>query len=240
MIKKIFGLILFLGFLFPLSVRAADASSSFSSQPASGSGKVGENITINYTVSNLASDIYQIELWITDSDGSPFRKDWKQLAADHPAQASYEYVWRTAEAGSTAGNHRVFVKTIATSEVATEAAGAVTYNLLVASGDGDTDTDGSTSSISFDLGNLGKVIFPSTKVGSAKELIVVIIQWLIGIMGALAVIAIIYSGVMYITSGADTARAETAKKNLMWAIIGIVLVLLSYFLVELVAKVIGG
>lgn len=64
--------------------------------------------------------------------------------------------------------------------------------------------------------------------------------WLLGIVGFLAVIAVIYSGFMYITSGGDSGQAETAKKNFTWAVIGMVLVGLSAVITQVVNNVING
>lgn len=61
-----------------------------------------------------------------------------------------------------------------------------------------------------------------------------IIAWIFGAVSSLAVIAIVYSGLMYITSGADTTKAEGAKKNLTWAIIGLVLAISAYFIINIV------
>jgi len=99
---------------------------------------------------------------------------------------------------------------------------------------------GGTSKVAagFNLGDLGTITFLPTKVTDAKGLIVVIVNWMLSLMGALAVIALMYSGFMYITAGSDTAKAEAAKKNITWAIIGIVLVLLALVIVTFISGII--
>lgn len=62
--------------------------------------------------------------------------------------------------------------------------------------------------------------------------------WILGFMGIFAVAAIIYSGIMYITSAGDSAQAENAKKNLTWAIIGTVIIALSLAIVNFVQTVV--
>jgi len=69
---------------------------------------------------------------------------------------------------------------------------------------------------------------------TAAGLVTQVIGWLFGGIAALGVIAIVYSGVMMITAGADTTKAENAKKNLTWAIIGLVLAVSAYFLITLI------
>lgn len=63
-------------------------------------------------------------------------------------------------------------------------------------------------------------------------------EWILGFMGILAVGAIIYSGIMYITSAGDATQAENAKKNLTWAIIGTVIIALSLTIVNFVQTVV--
>lgn len=86
---------------------------------------------------------------------------------------------------------------------------------------------------------VGQVTLPG-KFSSVRDLLVKVIDWILGFGGALAVIAIVYSGVMYIISGGDPAKAEAAKKNLVWAIIGIVVIALSVIIVATVNNVLSG
>jgi hypothetical protein len=55
------------------------------------------------------------------------------------------------------------------------------------------------------------------------------VAWIAGIAGMIAVIYLIYGGVSYITGGAG--GAENAKKIIINAIIGIVVILLAYTIV---------
>lgn len=64
-----------------------------------------------------------------------------------------------------------------------------------------------------------------------------IFGWLVGFAGAFAVAAVIYSGIMYITSAGDATQAEKAKKNLTWAIIAVVLISVSASIVWLVNNI---
>lgn len=103
--------------------------------------------------------------------------------------------------------------------------------------------------IAFYTPNIGEIIFPAGKsdITDLSSLIMAIINWLFGIAGALAVIAIIYSGIMYITASGDIAKAGgnptqamKAKKNLTWAIIGIVVLLGTWFIVNQIGNILGG
>lgn len=61
-----------------------------------------------------------------------------------------------------------------------------------------------------------------------------IINLLLYIIGAVAVIVIIAAGLMYTTSTGDSARITRAKNMLMYAIIGLIIAFLSYAIVNFV------
>ncbi|GEM_PF-3415159 len=68
------------------------------------------------------------------------------------------------------------------------------------------------------------------------DLIASILDSALLIAGGLAVIALIYSGIMYFTAYGDEAKAKLAKRNSTWAIIGIVIIVLSYTLVAFISQ----
>ena len=51
-------------------------------------------------------------------------------------------------------------------------------------------------------------------------------------VGAIAVIIMIWGGFQYITSSGDSQKATTAKNTIMYAVIGIIVVVLSYAIVN--------
>jgi type IV secretory pathway VirB2 component (pilin) len=56
------------------------------------------------------------------------------------------------------------------------------------------------------------------------------------VAGAVAVIIIIVAGIRYITSTGDSARIKQSKDTLLYAIAGLVVVLLAYAIVHFVAN----
>lgn len=87
------------------------------------------------------------------------------------------------------------------------------------------------------IGNLPNITPPNAPLskfeGTGLEgLMMSALDWVLWIATALLVVAIVYSGVMYITSGGDPTKAETAKKNLIWAIIGLVILLLLNLIIH--------
>lgn len=68
--------------------------------------------------------------------------------------------------------------------------------------------------------------------GSIRRLVLRIINFFLGFLGILAVIMVIYGGVTYVTAaGADDAIGN-AKKIILYSLIGIVIILLSFAIVN--------
>ncbi len=59
-----------------------------------------------------------------------------------------------------------------------------------------------------------------------------VLGWVLAIIFLIAFIYLIISGVKYITSGGDAAKATEARNGVLNAIIGIVIVLLAYVIVR--------
>jgi hypothetical protein len=63
-----------------------------------------------------------------------------------------------------------------------------------------------------------------------------VLNFLLSIVGALAIIMMIVGGVMYLTSGGDEEKIKSAKKITLYSIIGITVALAALVLVKAVAK----
>lgn len=57
---------------------------------------------------------------------------------------------------------------------------------------------------------------------------------IIFLVGAVSVIVIIYGGFLYVTSTGDAKRVESAKSTILYAVVGIVVAILAYALVNFV------
>lgn len=77
----------------------------------------------------------------------------------------------------------------------------------------------------------GGILTGSTSLG---ELISNVIEVILGIVLAIAMLMIIIGGYFYITSAGDPKQAERGKKTVTYAIIGIVFIILSYTIVFVV------
>lgn len=72
--------------------------------------------------------------------------------------------------------------------------------------------------------------------GSARTAIRVIVNYFLFFLGLIATIMVIYGGFLYITSGGDDAGAEKGKKILIYSAIGIIIILVSYALVNTIIE----
>jgi hypothetical protein len=61
------------------------------------------------------------------------------------------------------------------------------------------------------------------------------IYWLIVLSGTVAVFFIIFGGIKFLISSGEQARVEGAKKTITWAVIGLIVVLLSFAVVNIIA-----
>ncbi len=59
-----------------------------------------------------------------------------------------------------------------------------------------------------------------------------VINIILFVAGAVAVIYLIWAGFRYITAGGDTKKADEARKGIINAIIGIIVIVAAYFIVR--------
>ncbi|MBI2442548.1 MAG: hypothetical protein HYV40_01410 [Candidatus Levybacteria bacterium] len=62
----------------------------------------------------------------------------------------------------------------------------------------------------------------------------------VALAGTVAVFLIIWGGIQYIRSGGDPKQAEGARHTITYAIIGLIIVLLAYFILSVVAQLTGA
>lgn len=64
----------------------------------------------------------------------------------------------------------------------------------------------------------------------------IIINVVLGVLGLLAVVVIIYGGFMYTTSVGDSSKIKKAKDTIMYGVIGLVIALLAFAIVNFVVS----
>ena len=57
---------------------------------------------------------------------------------------------------------------------------------------------------------------------SVKNIVVNAMQWILGVFGFIALIAFAISGIQYMTAAGNENAIETAKRNMKWSIVGVV------------------
>jgi type IV secretion system pilin len=72
--------------------------------------------------------------------------------------------------------------------------------------------------------------------GSIRVLIVRMVNYFLGFLGLLAVIMVIYGGVTYVTSAGEDEKIQNAKKIIMYALIGLIIILLSFVIVKAIVS----
>lgn len=72
--------------------------------------------------------------------------------------------------------------------------------------------------------------------GDLRSLVITIINYVLGFLGLIAVAMIIYGGITYVTAAGEQGKVDSAKKIIMYAVVGLIIVILSYAIVSTVLK----
>ncbi|MEI7750202.1 MAG: pilin [Candidatus Moraniibacteriota bacterium] len=75
---------------------------------------------------------------------------------------------------------------------------------------------------------------------SAGQVIVNVMNWLLGILGLIAMIMFVVAGFQYLMAGGEEKNTEAAKGNIKYAIIGVAVALLGYVVVYTVQQLATG
>jgi hypothetical protein len=91
-------------------------------------------------------------------------------------------------------------------------------------------TGAPTSPMINDFDNVNNVSDSTSYAGSGRQAVLTIVNYFLFFLGLIATVMVIYGGFLYITAGGEDT--EKAKKVLMYAAIGIIIVLISFALVN--------
>jgi len=101
----------------------------------------------------------------------------------------------------------------------------------------------STAGCETGFDKIGGVCFP-TDTGLSEAPITVILgnlfSWVMGLFTMLAIIAFVISGIQYLTAAGDDDRMENGKKNLTFSIIGVLVGLSGFVIVQAIASALSG
>lgn len=70
--------------------------------------------------------------------------------------------------------------------------------------------------------------------------IVNVFNSVLGLAGALAVVFVVYGGIQYSLSQGDPAKVKQAKDTILYSVIGLVVVMVSFAIINLVIGGVGG
>jgi hypothetical protein len=76
--------------------------------------------------------------------------------------------------------------------------------------------------------------------GDAQTIVTGLLTWFLTILGVLAVVYFVYGGVLYMTAGADSEKAGKGRTVIVNAIIGIIIIVASFVIVQLVARALAA
>lgn len=65
-----------------------------------------------------------------------------------------------------------------------------------------------------------------------------VLSWVLILAGAIAVIYLVYAGILYITAGGDAEKATKGRTGVINAVIGIVIILLAILIVRWVDTIV--
>ena len=85
--------------------------------------------------------------------------------------------------------------------------------------------------------NIGFLRNPKGGSGDIQSLADKVINLILEVAGALAIIYLIYSGILYLTSAGNPDNAKRGQQGLINAVIGIVVITLAFFIVNSVRNI---
>ena len=74
---------------------------------------------------------------------------------------------------------------------------------------------------------------------SIASVLSTVISWILGLAGGVAVLFLILGGLQYITSSGNKDKAEVAKQTILYAVIGLIVIALSFVIVAFVSQNVG-
>lgn len=82
--------------------------------------------------------------------------------------------------------------------------------------------------------NADSTLCQSTETSLIGGILTSVINLLLVVAGVIAVIMVIVGGIRYITSDGDSGKANQAKNTILYAVIGVVVTVMSYSIVNFV------
>lgn len=76
--------------------------------------------------------------------------------------------------------------------------------------------------------------------GTVTGIVSNFMTWILGLVGFLGIIGFAIAGILYLTAAGDEDRIGTAKKAMMWSIVGVIVALLGVVIIQAANTMLGG
>ncbi len=86
-------------------------------------------------------------------------------------------------------------------------------------------------------GNAGMSGLPS---GTVSNIVMNLMYWLLGLVGVIGIIGFVIAGILYIIAAGDEGKMEMGKNAMTWSIIGMIVALMGYVIIQAVDSMLGG
>jgi hypothetical protein len=67
-----------------------------------------------------------------------------------------------------------------------------------------------------------------------------IMSWILAILGFIGIIGFVISGILYLTAAGDEGKMGTAKNAMTYSIIGVIVGILGYVMIQAINSMLGG
>lgn len=67
-----------------------------------------------------------------------------------------------------------------------------------------------------------------------------VMNWLLAVLGFIAIVGFVISGVQYLTAAGDERTIETAKTNMKYSIIGVIVALSGFIVIRAIDSLLSG
>ena len=76
--------------------------------------------------------------------------------------------------------------------------------------------------------------------GNLVDIIGNLMKWLLAILGFIGIIGFVIAGILYLTAAGDEDRINSAKSAMMYSIIGVIVALIGFVIIQAVTTWLGG
>lgn len=76
--------------------------------------------------------------------------------------------------------------------------------------------------------------------GRITVIVMNIMYWLLGLVGFIGIIGFVIAGIWYLLAAGDEDKISTAKKAMTWSIVGVIVALMGYVIIQAVNSMLSG